>query len=392
MAAGKKDFIIKVLKDTKTGKEQNILRRYKGKDSEVVIPDGVTKIADYVFADDIEPNKTIEKIIIPDSVTEISYRAFAFCKNLNEIQFPRKLKKFEIDFKYCPSIEEVSVPQSVTIIMIPSLPKHIKKVNVGDNIIAVEFTNNHGGKLNCIKPQVVAEIILQNPVYREIDGFVINTAKKTTLFRTDFTKTEVRVPDGVEVIGPNTFYEFYQLSKIKKEMKPIEKVIIPKSVKKIQSVAFINCSFLQEVVYEGLTKKLEVDKWAFLMCVNFHKDGREIICKDTPKKKEKSKGKGVGWDRLTRLFVIDRAIKSGTYPDADKLIALCKAHGIKFGKDGNTDCSPKSTIHRDLDDILMFSNTLCEERGDLIKYDYGHKGYYYTRDFKLDFEGILLNL
>ncbi|MBP5452273.1 MAG: leucine-rich repeat protein, partial [Treponema sp.] len=346
-------FIIKTYKDTKTGKEQNVLRRYKGHDSVVVIPDGVTKITDFVFADDIDPNKSIEKIIIPDSVTEIYYRSFAFCKNLKEIQFPNGLKKFAIDFKYCPSIEEVTVPDSVTIIMIPSLPKNIKAMHVGDNIIGVEFTDNHGKKLNCIRPQTVADILLQNPVYEDIDGFIINKAKKTTLFRTDFTKTEVRVPDGVEVIGPNTFYEFYQLSKMRKEMKPIEKVTIPKSVKKIQPVAFINCSLLKEVVYEGLTKKLEVDKWAFLMCMNFHKDGREIICADTPKAKEKSKGKGVGWDRLTRIFIIDKAIKSGSYPNVDKLIDLCKAHGLKFGKKGNTDCNPQSTIYRDFNDIVM---------------------------------------
>ena len=78
------DFIIKSVK-CKSGKTKNVLRRYKGSESVVMIPDGVGKIDDFVFADDIEPNETITKIVIPDSVTEISAYAFAWCKALKEM-------------------------------------------------------------------------------------------------------------------------------------------------------------------------------------------------------------------------------------------------------------------------------------------------------------------
>ena len=83
------DFIIKSIK-CKSGKTNNVLSRYKGSESVVMIPDGVGKIDDFVFADDIEPNETITKIVIPDSVTEISAYAFAWCKALKEIIISRK--------------------------------------------------------------------------------------------------------------------------------------------------------------------------------------------------------------------------------------------------------------------------------------------------------------
>ena len=107
------DFIIKNYINEKTGKSIVTLRRYKGKDEVVVIPDGVEKIADYVFADDLEPNDTIKKIIIPDSVLDISYHSFEYCLSLEEIRFPNKLRHFFVDFDYCPSLHEITVPDSV---------------------------------------------------------------------------------------------------------------------------------------------------------------------------------------------------------------------------------------------------------------------------------------
>ena len=113
MCSNNSDFIIRACGDKRTGENKNVLRRYKGGDSVVVIPDSVNVISDNIFADDIESNDFVEKIIIPDSVTEISSNAFAWCMALKEIVFPKTLKEFNVNFDSCPSIEEINIPESV---------------------------------------------------------------------------------------------------------------------------------------------------------------------------------------------------------------------------------------------------------------------------------------
>ena len=63
-----KDFVI----------ENGVLKKYKGNDAEVVIPDGVTSIGSGVFSECIN----LTTITIPDSVTSIGDWAFYGCENL----------------------------------------------------------------------------------------------------------------------------------------------------------------------------------------------------------------------------------------------------------------------------------------------------------------------
>ena len=66
--------------------KNNILCRYEGEESHVVIPDGVTSIGDCAFRD----NKSLISVTIPSSVTSIGDEAFYDCKSLTSatIQSP----------------------------------------------------------------------------------------------------------------------------------------------------------------------------------------------------------------------------------------------------------------------------------------------------------------
>jgi hypothetical protein len=368
------DFIVKCYKDKKTGKVQRILRRYKGNDSVVVVPDGVEEISDYCFADDVEPNTVITKIIIPDSVVHISENAFAWCKTLKEIKFPNKLEEFFIYFNHCPALEELTVPDSVRKITNIHCNKTLKKINVGENITEVALTMFKKHQASSITPWSIADVLLKNPVYVVEGEFLVNKKHETTLFRVDLEKTEVRVPDGIKTIGSNSFYELYQYNAfLASKMKPVEKIIIPASVSRINDQAFFNCNSLKEVIYEGYSKALDVSKWAFFMCYNFHKDGREIICKDSPKpKKENSKSTNLRFDRL---ILIHRMIKRGAYPKLEEIVNACR-YELGMGT-----CS-ESTVNRDL-------AILRNRFGAPIKYDAYSKGYYYTdKKFTIDFDSL----
>lgn len=57
------------------------VRKYRGKDVNVVIPEGVTSIKAKAF----KGKKKIESVAIPSSVTAIAASAFEGCENLNSI-------------------------------------------------------------------------------------------------------------------------------------------------------------------------------------------------------------------------------------------------------------------------------------------------------------------
>ena len=99
----------------------DMLYKYKGKQTEVVIPENIRIICNEAFAE----NQYIEKVVMPDSVTHIGYghkidilnSAFENCVNLKEVIFSEKLLYIGSgSFSKCTSLESISIPESVEII------------------------------------------------------------------------------------------------------------------------------------------------------------------------------------------------------------------------------------------------------------------------------------
>ena len=374
------DFIIKRIKG-KSGKTKNVLRRYKGSESVVVIPDGVDKIADLTFGDDIEPNKVVEKIIIPDSVKEITKHAFRYCKALKEIEFPKNLKRFDINFSHCPSLEKIIVPESVETLGSLLFSKTLKTIQLGGNIKEIDFQSYwgiKGKKVANLKKDGVIDLFKTNSAYEITDeGLLINKIHKTTLLTTDTAASEIHIPEGIETISPNTFSKFdsiYALAKI--ERTPLKKVYIPATVKKISNFAFLNCNALEEVTYEGLSTELDVGKEAFFMCWNFQTDGTDIRCKDRTKKQNSQKESNPNWKMVKRILIIDKLIRQKR---CYNLEAIRDEWSRLFGSDEPSD----ATLNRDikaLRDDLKARYILEYSR---------EKGFYYNEPFTLDFHRLI---
>ena len=62
----------------------NVLRKYKGNEENVVIPDNVEIIDEKAF----RLCQSVVSIVVPDSVTQIRWGAFSFCPNLEKITIP----------------------------------------------------------------------------------------------------------------------------------------------------------------------------------------------------------------------------------------------------------------------------------------------------------------
>ncbi len=74
------------------------------------VPDSVTQISDWAFAD----CSALEQIIIPDSVTEIGEGAFYQCTGLHSVVIPDSVVKIDdIAFRRCANLETVTLPDSV---------------------------------------------------------------------------------------------------------------------------------------------------------------------------------------------------------------------------------------------------------------------------------------
>lgn len=88
-----------------------ILLSYQGREHEIILPDGIVKIAYCAFWN----NHSVTSVRMPDSVTTIGERAFYECYNLKHIHFSKEIKKIGVyAFSGCKNIEQLIIPEKLT--------------------------------------------------------------------------------------------------------------------------------------------------------------------------------------------------------------------------------------------------------------------------------------
>lgn len=91
--------------------EDCVLKKYKGNDSCVRIPDGVTKIGGWAFSG----RGSLTNVSLPNSVTMIGKGAFSDCRSLTSINIPNDVTEIEgLAFKCCCCLESIEISDSVT--------------------------------------------------------------------------------------------------------------------------------------------------------------------------------------------------------------------------------------------------------------------------------------
>lgn len=364
-----KDFLIKY----DSIMEETILCRYVGKEKIVQIPEGVTTIRKNAFANDFEPNETIEKIILSSSVLKVEEEAFAYCRKLKEIIFNEEVE--DIDFSCltgCDEMEEIFIPPRIEAIIsfTKPWPAKLKKIHVNDNLkhVGESAFDIYRKDIDDFERHT-SEVLSANPVYKIIGGFMVNTKFMSTLYRTDKSEKDVRVPDGIKEIGTNTFDEM-AVGLHDDEIgvaQWVETVVLPKSVEKVNFSAFSFCRNLCSVKYEGESKDLEINEDAFIECKRYTEHEHLIECNDV---KISSKQKRITHLMLERFRIIHRKIKSGSFPNTEDLRQICRD---ELGLNNKLSIA---TISRDIE---YLRNSLEAP----IEYDRYHNGYYYTEPFEL---------
>lgn len=198
--------------------------------TELTIPETVTEIPDYLFANLF----CLEKVTIPHTVTAIGEGAFKNCYSIKEITLSKNVKEIGEDaFSVCSKLSGIWVDEAnpvycsdngilynkekTVILCRPagmddkyfSLPSSVKKIGKG----AFSYNRLSGVEI----PDSVTEI------------------GDEAFYRCNYL-SEIILPDSVTVIGNKVF-----------EQSRLDKAVLPKNINKIGDKAFFACYYLTEV-------------------------------------------------------------------------------------------------------------------------------------------------
>ena len=83
-------------------------KNLEGTSTRIVIPNGITKIRLFAFA-----NMHIEELIIPDTVEEIGYEAIYCCNELTELVLPKVKTLYSRSIDSCYYLETLYLPKTL---------------------------------------------------------------------------------------------------------------------------------------------------------------------------------------------------------------------------------------------------------------------------------------
>lgn len=197
-----------------------ISNTYKNGIGQIVFNGEVTLIDDYAF-DECE---TLQTITLPNTIEIIGESAFAYCISLNFITIPKSVTSIDkYAFCCCSRITEVDIPESV--------------ISIGEGC----FTGCNN--LQSITGKYCTE-----------DNLAIIVGDKLVAYALGCRNTSFEIPDGVKIIGADTFWESEYLESIK----------LPAGIEKINWMAFSSCNKLASI--EIPDSCLYIDSYAFAFC------------------------------------------------------------------------------------------------------------------------------
>ena len=221
------------------GKE---LKKYVGTDTEVIIPDNVTRIADKAF----ENCGKITSITIPDGVMKIGSHAFSGCKSLKSIVIPNGVTVIsDLLFFLCESLESVVLPDSATEIGESAFYncKSLESIVIPERVTKIGNRAFNGCKnlKSIVIPESLAEI--GNSAFYGCDSIPFDMIpadlwiNNQGMYSGYAGLTSFVIPDGVKEVKGYTFSGCCNL----------ESITIPDSVKKIGNSAFSFCENLESI-------------------------------------------------------------------------------------------------------------------------------------------------
>ena len=212
----------------------------------VTIPNGVTSIGRYTFYDCLN----LTHITIPDSVTEIEQLAFIGCSGLISITIPNGVTSIgDRAFEGCRRLTNIILPNSLTSIQSETFKdcKSLTNITIPNKVTIISSAAFD----NCVG---LTQISIPSSVTK-IDNLAFRTCSKLK---------QISIPNSVTIIGNAAFYRCTGLTNITlgtgvttineaafQDCKNLTSIIIPNSVSKIGNYAFMYCDKLTSVTFEN---------------------------------------------------------------------------------------------------------------------------------------------
>lgn len=272
----KQDFELEILQ------EEIILKKYLKDEQEVVIPQGVTIIAENAF----RYNKTIEIITIPESVTKINKMAFADCKKLNCIFFNaincQDLTKDDVPFIDCVRFSDHYITKKYYELFFSEKPTTLYKVIIGkqvkripnylfynSNITSLEFAED------CVC-QVIGAYAFYNCDFLKIIRLPNSLLQVETEGFGNHSSWDIYYNGNMADLLKVTFYDYganpinrFNVFYLNNE--PLESLdlVLDETITSIPKKACSSWKFLNSVTIKG--QVAEIGESAFAYCENLKK-------------------------------------------------------------------------------------------------------------------------
>ena len=174
------------------------LMEYTGNETTVVIPEGVTDIADGAF----EGNRLITSVELPSTLKSIGERAFKGCSALNNVLLPTGLVYIGPNaFEDCDSLESIEIPAGVRVISNYAFYNcdSLKRVVLHEGLEVI-------GDGSFVYSYMLTEIALPSTLTSiGADAFISMGANAQT-------EHSIVIPSGVSTIGQNAFDSCHYLT------------------------------------------------------------------------------------------------------------------------------------------------------------------------------------
>lgn len=205
-------------------------------EGEFTVPDGITHIEPYAFADCSE----LTRVILPESIKYIGKNAFEGCSKLQEINIPKHTRIAGKAFAYCGTLNTTTAIVSDNKLFRVGVNE--KTYVIDDGITTIEA----GAFKNCCE--------LESIVIPDSIKIIDNNA-----FESCTSLESIVIPNSVKELGHSIF----------KGCKKLQHVVLPNSLSYIPSETFCGCESLQEMILpDNITK---IASSSFLNCTSLRK-------------------------------------------------------------------------------------------------------------------------